>query len=80
VTLPAFVLPDIAAHLDQFTAPGDDSLAALIYQHRTAERDRLIAAAMSQLITAELNELPGSSGTQRARDAAPDEDLTGPTD
>jgi hypothetical protein len=26
----------------------------LIYQHRTAERDRLIAAVMSELIEAEL--------------------------
>lgn len=50
--------------------------AALIYQHRTAERDRLIAAAMSQLVTAELNEPPSPSGTQRARDAASAGDLT----
>ena len=28
--------------------------AALIYQHRTTERDRLIAAAMSEMIEAEL--------------------------
>jgi hypothetical protein len=42
--------------------------AALIYQHRTAERDRLIAAAMSGIIEAELAEPDSSSGTQRARE------------
>ena len=140
MTLPAFGLPDIAAHLEQYTAAGDDNLiftgpkngplrrsnfsgtwrravdatglaglhfhdlrhtgnhiaastgaslrelmsrmghsttrAALVYQHRTAERDRVIAAAMSQLVTAELNELESPSGTQRARDAASNGDLT----
>jgi hypothetical protein len=42
--------------------------AALIYQHRTAERDRLIAAAMSGIIEAEPAEPDSSSGTQRARE------------
>jgi hypothetical protein len=41
--------------------------AALIYQHRTTVRDRLIAAAMSQLVEAELGEVHSTSGTQRAR-------------
>jgi integrase len=118
VAMPPFLLPEIAAHLEQFTQPGADSLvfvgpknaplrrsnftrtwqqatesagltsfhfhdlrhagnhiagttgatlrelmgrmghsttrAALIYQHRTIERDRLIAAAMSELVRAEL--------------------------
>jgi integrase len=131
VTLPPFLLPDIAAHLERFTAPGDDSLvfvgpkngplrrpnftriwrqaseaagltgfhvhdlrhtgnhiaaatgaslrelmgrmghsttrAALIYQHRTSERDRLIAAAMSEIVKAELGEADKPSGTHRAR-------------
>jgi|HubBroStandDraft_4_1064222.scaffolds.fasta_scaffold517085_1 hypothetical protein len=43
--------------------------AALIYQHRTTERDRLIAAAMSQLVETALDrhgDIP--SGTQRARE------------
>jgi hypothetical protein len=31
--------------------------AALIYQHRTAERDRLIASVMSELVEAELDEM-----------------------
>jgi hypothetical protein len=43
--------------------------AALIYQHRTTERDRLIAAAMSALVEAELDETEDPSGTQRARDS-----------
>jgi hypothetical protein len=42
--------------------------AALIYQHRTAERDRLIAAAMSGIIEAELADPDSSSGTHRARE------------
>jgi integrase len=42
--------------------------AALIYQHRTVERDRLIAAAMGGIIEAELAEPDGLSGTQRARE------------
>jgi hypothetical protein len=42
--------------------------AALIYQHRTAERDRLIAAAISQIIEAELADPDSSSGTQWARE------------
>ncbi len=46
--------------------------AALIYQHRTTERDRLIAAAMSQLVTAELDATESPSGTHRAREAASD--------
>ena len=33
--------------------------AALIYQHRTTERDRLIAVAMSELVEAELDGWPG---------------------
>ncbi len=41
--------------------------AAVIYQHRTAERDRFIAAAMSQIVTAELADPDAPSGTQRAR-------------
>jgi integrase len=41
--------------------------AALIYQHRTAERDRLIAEAVSKLAQAEFNRPNGPSGTQRAR-------------
>lgn len=36
--------------------------AALIYQHRTTERDRLIAAAMSEIVQSELGEITGSSG------------------
>ena len=39
--------------------------AALIYQHRTAERDRLIAEAVSKLAEQELSRLIGSSGTPR---------------
>jgi integrase len=132
VTLPAFLLPGIAAHLEQFTPRGDDSLvftgpknaplrrsnfsrtwrdaieaagltgvhfhdlrhtgnhiaaatgaslrelmgrmghsttrAALIYQHRTSERDRFIAAAMSEIVKTELGEADRPSGTQRARE------------
>ncbi len=41
--------------------------AALIYQHRTAERDRLIATIMSELIEAELGTTDKPSGTYRAR-------------
>jgi integrase len=131
VTLPAFLLPAINTHLEQFTAPGDNSLvftgpknaplrrpnfsrtwrdaiasarltaihfhdlrhtgnhiaaatgaslrelmgrmghsttrAALIYQHRTTERDRLIAATMGALVEAELGDADRPSGTQRAR-------------
>jgi hypothetical protein len=44
----------------------------VIYQHRTTERDRFIAAAMSQIIEAELVIPDGPSGTQRARDHADD--------
>ncbi len=132
VTLPPFLLPEIETHLDQFTAPDNDSLvfvgpkngplrrsnfsgiwrsatesagltsfhfhdlrhtgnhiaaatgaslrelmgrmghsttrAALIYQHRTTERDRLIASVISQLVETELDRTDSSSsGTQRAR-------------
>jgi integrase len=42
--------------------------AALIYQHRTDERDRLIAAAIGELVQAEMGKPQNSSGTQRARD------------
>lgn len=41
--------------------------AALIYQHRTSERDRLIAEAMSKLAEEELGRATTPSGTQRAR-------------
>jgi len=40
--------------------------AAVIYQHRTTERDRFIAAAMSQIIGAELANPDSPSDTQRA--------------
>jgi integrase len=46
--------------------------AALIYQHRTTERDRLIAAAMHELVEAELREADQPSGTQRAREGRDD--------
>ncbi len=41
--------------------------AALIYQHRTTERDRLIAATMSAIVESELDEIESPSGTYRAR-------------
>jgi hypothetical protein len=41
--------------------------AALIYQHCTAERDRLIASVTSQIIEAELDAADRPSGTYRAR-------------
>lgn len=41
--------------------------AALIYQHRSAERDRLIADAMSKLAETEIRQARRRSGTQRAR-------------
>jgi integrase len=41
--------------------------AALIYQHRTSERDKLIADAMGKVAKAELRQRGRSSGTQRAR-------------
>lgn len=41
--------------------------AALIYQHRTSERDKLIADAMGKLAKAELRQRGRPSGTQRAR-------------
>jgi len=127
VTIPAFLLPDVAAHLDSFTAADRRALvftgpkgaqlrrsnfsrpwskattaadlsgyhfhdlrhtgnvlageaganlrelmdrmghsttrAAYIYQHRTTQRDRMIADAMSERAEAELKR----SGTQRAR-------------
>ena len=132
MTVPVFLLPEVASHLDKFTGPEADSLvfvgpknaplrrsnfsrtwrqatesaeltgihihdlrhtgnhiaattgaslrelmgrmghsstrAALIYQHRTAERDRLIAAMMSQIIEAELANSDNPTGTQRARE------------
>jgi integrase len=37
--------------------------AAVIYQHRTMERDRLIAAAISAAVEAELSESERASGT-----------------
>jgi hypothetical protein len=40
--------------------------AALIYQHRATERDRFIAAALSEIIEAELAEPESPSGTQHA--------------
>jgi integrase len=127
VTMPAFLLPEINSHLEQFTDSGDNSLvftgpknaplrrlnfsrtwreaigsaglagihfhdlrhtgnhvaaatgaslrelmgrmghsttrAALTYQHRTTERDRLIAATMSALVEAELADADRPSGT-----------------
>lgn len=42
--------------------------AAVIYRHRTTERDRFIAAAMSQIIGAEPANPDSPSGTQRARE------------
>ena len=48
--------------------------AALIYQHRTTERDRLIAAAMSQLVEAEIDRPAKPSGTQRARGGGDESD------
>ena len=41
--------------------------AALIYQHRTSERDKLIADAMGKLAKAELRQRGRPSSTQRAR-------------
>ena len=41
--------------------------AALIYQHRTSERDKLIADATGKLAKAELRQRGRPSGTQRAR-------------
>src|SRR6266568_4384396 len=131
VTLPPFLLPEIETHLDQFTAPDNDSLvfvgpkngplrrsnfsgiwrsatesagltsfhfhdlrhtgnhiaaatgaslrelmgrmghsttrAALIYQHRTTERDRLIAAAMSEIVETELDEIEAETTTSLMR-------------
>jgi integrase len=42
--------------------------AALIYQHRTTERDRLLAAAISATVKAELTKAAQPSGTRRARE------------
>jgi integrase len=131
VSIPPFLLPEIASHIENFTQRGSDDLlfvgpknaplrrpnftrtwrratasagltgvhfhdlrhagnhfaattgaslrelmgrmghsttrAALIYQHRTTERDRLIADGMSKLAEQELSRLTGASGTQRAR-------------
>jgi hypothetical protein len=41
--------------------------AALIYQHGSAERDRLIAAGISELAAAERGRSKSPSGTERAR-------------
>ena len=41
--------------------------AALIYQHRTAERDRLIASVMSEIVETELGTADEPSGAQPAR-------------
>jgi hypothetical protein len=41
--------------------------AALIYQHRTSDRDKLIADAMGKLAKTELRQRKSPSGTQRAR-------------
>jgi integrase len=41
--------------------------AALIYQHRASDRDKLIADAMGKLAKAELRQRGRPSGTQRAR-------------
>ena len=41
--------------------------AALIYQHRTAERDRLIASVMSEIVETEPHAADRPSGTYRAR-------------
>lgn len=38
--------------------------AALIYQHRTTERDQMIAAAVSEIVKAELGRANRQSGTQ----------------
>jgi hypothetical protein len=42
--------------------------AALMYQHRTTERDRQIAVAMNERVETELRETDQPSGTQRARE------------
>jgi hypothetical protein len=46
--------------------------AALIYEHRTTERDRLIASAMDEIMQAELCPPDDESDTERARDAGTD--------
>ncbi len=43
------------------------SRAALIYQHRTCERDKLIADAIGKQAKAELRQRGRPSGTQQAR-------------
>lgn len=127
VSIPAFLLADVEAHLEQFTRPGDDSLvftgpkgaplrrgnftrawrkattsagltgvhfhdlrhtgntmaaeagaslrelmdrmghssmrAALIYQHRTAQRDKMLADAISARVSAELPGIGHVTGT-----------------
>lgn len=50
---------------------GSPSWSMLIYQHRTTERDRLIADAMDTIMQAELGGTD-DAGTQRARDAGTD--------
>ena len=37
--------------------------AALIYQHRTAQRDKMVAAAISERVVAELSDIARPSGT-----------------
>jgi hypothetical protein len=37
--------------------------SALIYQHRTAQRDKMIAAAISERVSAELTDIDCPSGT-----------------
>jgi hypothetical protein len=43
--------------------------AALMYQHRTTQRDRLLAAAISATIQTELKKAASATSTQRAREA-----------
>jgi hypothetical protein len=67
--MPATILPlrrrrpaELMGRMDHST-----TRAALIHQHRTAERDRLIAAAMSGIIESELAEPDSPSGTPSRR-------------
>ncbi|HLI35781.1 MAG TPA: hypothetical protein VKV80_00345 [Streptosporangiaceae bacterium] len=65
VTIPAFTgatLRELMERMGHST-----TRAALIYQHRSIDRDQLIAAAMSKLAEAELQQINGGPGTQRAR-------------
>jgi hypothetical protein len=45
---------------------GHSTRATLIYKHRTAERDRLIASLMIEIVEAEMGDTGNPSGTQRA--------------